>query len=35
MEASSDDEDESLLEEFRLHKRDYYVNKLEYANVTS
>lgn len=28
------DSDKMFQEEFRLHKRDYYTNKLEYKNVT-
>lgn len=31
---SSSSDDEFMHEEFRLHKRDYYMNKLEYENVT-
>lgn len=31
---SSSSDDEFLNEEFRLHKRDYYMNKLEYEQVT-
>ncbi|KAI4465247.1 3' exoribonuclease [Holotrichia oblita] len=29
------DSDKMFQEEFRLHKRDYYTNKLEYKNVTN
>ncbi|GJQ70278.1 putative 5'-3' exoribonuclease [Trypoxylus dichotomus] len=29
------DSDKLFQEEFRLHKRDYYTNKLDYKNVTS
>ncbi|XP_049842599.1 5'-3' exoribonuclease 1 [Schistocerca gregaria] len=32
--AGSDEEEKIFLQEFDLHKRDYYINKLEYEAVT-
>lgn len=32
--VSSSSDDEFMNKEFRLHKRDYYMNKLEYEQVT-
>lgn len=32
--AESDEEEKLFLQEFDLHKRDYYMNKLEYESVT-
>lgn len=32
--VSSSSNDDFMNEEFRLHKRDYYMNKLEYEQVT-
>lgn len=32
--SSEEDDEELMFEEFRLHKKDYYMNKLEYAQVT-
>lgn len=32
--VSSSSEPDFMCEEFRLHKRDYYMNKLEYEHVT-
>lgn len=35
LDSGSDTDDKDLFdEEFRLHKRDYYMNKLEYQQVT-
>ena len=38
-ESSADDEDDedcnTFDDEFRLHKRDYYMNKMAYTSVTS